>query len=342
MPNVTIKDVAQKANVSIATVSRVLNKNYFVSPELEQKGMEAIKQLNYYPNSVARSLKNESTQTIGLIVSDISNSFFSFVNRSVENILRQHNYNLIVCSTDNQKEKELSYLKLLLEKKVDGIILNTTGLNHEFVSSISQQIPIVLCGRKINSPIFKGDFVDSDNINGSYLMTRYMIEKGHRRIGVICGQQSISSGIERIEGFRRAMRSIDISVDENYPYQYCGNYNCSDSGYEGAEYLLSLDPPPTSILAMNNELTVGALRYFRSHNVAVPDDISLICYGNILNTDLFYIQPYYIDMDPRVIGTRVAELLIERIEHKNELPNREVLFAPALVPGNSVKPLAKR
>lgn len=116
MSNITIKDVAKEANVSIATVSRVLNENYFVSPELKTKVMNAIEKLNYYPNSVARSLKNESTQTIGLIVSDISNSFFTFVNRSVENILRQHNYNLIVCSTDNQKEKEASYLKLMLEK----------------------------------------------------------------------------------------------------------------------------------------------------------------------------------------------------------------------------------
>lgn len=337
MPNnTTIKDVAKKANVSIATVSRVLNKNYYVSPELEKKVMDAIKQLNYYPNSVARSLKNESTQTVGLIVSDISNSFFTFVNRSVENILQQHNYNLIVCSTDNQKEKELSYLKLLLEKKVDGIILNTTGFNHEFVSSISHQIPIVLCGRKIDSPSFRGDFVDSDNATGAYLMTRHMIEKGHRRIGIICGQQSVSSGIERIEGFRRAMGSIGIQVDESYPYQYYGNYNCSDSGYEGAEYLLSQKPLPTAILAMNNELSVGALRYFRSHHIAVPEDLSFICYGNILNTDLFYIQPCYIEMDPRVIGTRVGELLIERIEHKNELPNREILFAPTLIQGNSV------
>lgn len=339
MANVTIKDVAKTANVSIATVSRVLNKNYYVSPELEAKVMDAIKKLDYYPNSVARSLKNESTQTIGLIVSDISNSFFTFVNRSVENILKQYNYNLIVCSTDNQQEKELSYLKLLLEKKVDGIILNTTGFNEEFISSISQQIPIVLCGRRINSSNFKGDYVDSDNTTGSYMLTQYMLEQKHRNIGIICGQQSISSGIERIEGFRRAMKSAGIQVDENYPYQFYGNYNCSDSGYEGAEYLLSLNNPPTAVLAMNNELAVGALRYFHSHGINVPENISFACYGNILNADLFYIHPYYIDMDPRIIGTRVGELLIERIEHKNELPNREIRFAPILMQGNSIKKL---
>ncbi len=217
----------------------------------------------------------------------------------------------------------------------EGII--GTGFNHEFIASISQQIPIVLCGRKINFPSFKGDFADSDNTTGAYQMTQHLIEKGHRRIGVICGQQSISSGIERIEGFRRAMQSIGVSVDDHYPYQFYGNYNCSDSGHEGAQHLLSLDLPPTAVLAMNNELAVGALRYFRTHSIRVPEDISLICYGNILNRDLFYIQPSYIDMDPRIIGTRVGELLIQRIEHKNELPNREILFAPVLVEGNSVK-----
>ena len=340
MANVTIKDVAKQANVSIATVSRVLNKNYFVSPELEKKVMDAIKELDYYPNSVARSLKNESTQTIGLIVSDISNSFFTFVNRSVENVLKKYNYNLIVCSTDNQPEKELSYLKLLLEKKVDGIILNTTGSNREFIASVSHQIPFVLCGRKVMSPNFIGDFVDSDNTTGSYLLTRHMIEQGHKKIGIINGQQSVSSGIERMEGFRRAMESVGITVNEQYPYQYYGDYNCSDSGYEGAKYLFSLENAPTAVLAMNNELAVGALRYLHTHGLQIPEDISFACYGNILNVDLFYVQPHYIDMDPRIIGTKVGELLIERIEHKNELPNREILFAPALIEGNSVKTLS--
>lgn len=337
MSNITIKDVAKEANVSIATVSRVLNENYFVSPELKTKVMNAIEKLNYYPNSVARSLKNESTQTIGLIVSDISNSFFTFVNRSVENILRQHNYNLIVCSTDNQKEKEASYLKLMLEKKVDGIILNTTGYNHEFISSISQQLPIVLCARRIDRPDFKGDFVDSDNITGANILTRHLLENGHRRIGVICGQQSISSGIERVNGFRQAMQSFGISVDDTYPYLFFGNYNCPESGYSGAEYLFSLDTPPTAILCMNNELATGTLRYCRTHKINIPQHLSFGCYGNIMNVDLFYIQPFYIDMDPRIIGTRVGELMIERIEHKNMLPNREILFAPTLVSGNSVQ-----
>lgn len=336
MSNITIKDVAREAGVSIATVSRVLNQNYFVSPELEKKVMDAIEKLNYYPNSVARSLKNESTQTIGLIVSDISNSFFTIVNRSVEDVVKQHNYNLIVCSTDNQQEKEYSYLQLLLEKKVDGIILNTTGYNHDFVTSVSQQVPIVLCGRKIDNPAFRGDFVDSDNTTGTYKMTKHMIELGHRRIGIIGGQQTISSGTERLEGFRRAMATIGITVDDNYKYQFTGNYNRSQSGYDGAEYLCSLPQPPSAVLAMNNELAVGALRYFRSHNIAIPEQLSFACYGNVLNVDLFYVQPDNIDMDPRQIGTKMGEMLIERIEHKNELPNREIRFSPMLIQGNTL------
>ena len=337
MPNATIKDVAKEAQVSTATVSRVLNDNYFVSPELKQKVMDAIEKLNYYPNYVARSLKNESTQTIGLIVSDISNSFFTIVNRSVEDIVKPRDYNLIVCSTDNQKDKEYSYLQLLLEKKVDGIILNTTGYNYDFVASVSQHLPIVLCGRKIENPFFKGDFVDSDNQTGSYKLTRHTIELGHRKIGIIGGQQSISSGTERLEGFRHAMATIDIKVDASYPYQFVGDYNRAQSGYEGARYLMSLQDPPTAILAMNNELAIGALRYFRTHGIEVPDQVSFACYGNIRNSDLFYVQPDTVDMDPRVIGSKAGEMLIERIEYKNQLPNRELRFTPGLVKGNTLK-----
>lgn len=336
MSNVTIKDVAKEANVSIATVSRVLNQNYFVSPELEKKVMDAIKKLNYYPNSVARSLKNESTQTIGLIVSDISNSFFTIVNRAVEDVLKKYKYNLIVCSTDNQKEKEYSCFQLLLEKKVDGIILNTTGFNHDFVASVSQQLPIVLCGRKVESTSFHGDLVDSDNITGTYKMVRHIIELGHKKIGFIGGQQTISSGQERYEGFRRAMETIDITVDDSYPYQFAGNYNRSQSGYDGAQYLLTLPEPPTAILAMNNELAIGALRYFHSHNIAIPRQVSFACYGNILNVDLFYVQPDNVDMDPQQIGTKMGEMLLERIESKNNLPNREIRFSPVLIQGNTL------
>ncbi|MDF2474377.1 MAG: transcriptional regulator, LacI family [Lachnospiraceae bacterium] len=337
MANNTIKDVAKEANVSIATVSRVLNKNYYVSPDLEKKVMDAIAKLNYFPNSVARSLKNEITHTIGLIVSDISNTFFTMLARSIEDIIKVHDYNLIVCSTDNQKDKEYSYLQLLLEKKVDGIILNITGFNNDFITSISPDIPLALCGRKINNSAFIGDFVDSDNTVGAYELTKHLISMGHSKIAIVNGQQSVSSGSERFDGFRKAMNTIDIEVTDNYPYIYNGNFNNTESGYLAADYLVHLENPPTAILAMNNELTIGVLRYCKEHEIRIPDDISIGCYGDIFNVDLFYVVPSNITMNPYTIGTRIAELIMERIEQKNQLPNREIRFTPNIIQGNGVK-----
>jgi LacI family transcriptional regulator len=337
MRNITIKDVAKEAGVSIATVSRVLNNNYFVSDELKAKVNETIGKLNYYPNSIARSLKNESTLTIGLIVSDISNAFFTTLARSVEDIIRHQNYNLIVCSTDNQKEKEYAYLQLLMEKKVDGIILNTTGENCDFIASISHNIPIALCGRKVNDLSFRGDFVDSDNITGSYELTRHMIKMGHKKIGIINGQQKVSSGHERMEGFCKAMLTIGVTVDESYPYIFNGDFNRIESGYQGAHFLLNQSNPPTAIVIMNNEMAIGTLSYCKEHQVQIPEDVSIGCYGDIVNADLLYVQPSNVTMSPWTIGKRLAELIIERIESDEEVPNREIRFSTQLNIGNGVK-----
>lgn len=336
MGDVTIRDVARDAGVSTATVSRVLNSNYYVSPELSDKVMASIKKLNYYPNSIARSLKNESTHTIGLIVSDISNDFFTIIARSIEDVIKEHNYNLIVCSTDNQQEKEYVYLQLLLEKKVDGIILNTTGMNNAFISDISQQTPIVLCCRRVEDAAFKGDFVDSDNPSGSYDLTRHLIGLGHTRIGVVNGQHYVSSAKERYEGFCRAMQSIGISICQDYPYLFNGDFNRTQSGYEGASFLLEQASPPTAIIAMNNELTIGALRYCKEKEIRIPQDVSICCYGDIINVDLFYVQPSNVTMNSWSIGARIANMIVDRIEHKNQIPNREILFSPQLIIGNSV------
>lgn len=337
MGNATIKDVAAEAQVSIATVSRVLNKNYVVSPELEAKVMAAIEKLNYYPNSIARSLKNENTHTIGLIVSDIANEFFTALARSIEDIIAKRGYNLIVCSTDNRQDKEYSYLQLLMEKKVDAIILNTTGLNDEYIASLSQKIPFGLCGRKVNALSFKGDFVDSDNVTGSYELTRYLLSLGHRKIALINGQTEVSSSAERLEGFCKAMKEAGIDVEDSYPYLYFGNFNRKESGYQGAEAMFSMANPPSAIFAANNELALGVMRYCLQHGISIPEDLSLTGYGRISNADLLYVQLLCTDMSPQVMGTRLAELTMERIEQKNNILNREIRFSPQLIPGKSVR-----
>lgn len=338
----TIKDVAKDAGVSIATVSRVLNSNYYVSPDLVDKVMQSVKRLNYYPNSIARSLKNAATLTIGLIVSDISNSFFAFLARAIEDVIKEYNYNLIVCSTDNQQQKEYDYLQLLLEKQVDGLVLNISGTNNDFITQISNDIPIVLLGRRIETPQFKGDFVDSDNLFGSFTLTNHLLQLGHRSIALINGQQGLSSSQERYAGFAKALQAANLDIAEDSPYIYYGDFNRPESGELGASVLMNLPQPPTAILTSNNELALGALGFCKKNNIKIPQEVSFACYGDIAHEDLLFVRPSKVTMDPWPMGKRVADLMIERIEQKNQMSNREILFTPQLVVGDGVSEIVKK
>lgn len=339
MNNVTIKDVAQAANVSIATVSRVLNKNYYVRPELVQKVEDAVRILGYYPNSVARSLKVQSTMTIGYLVSDISNNFFIGVARAVEDYVRVHNFHLLMCSTDQDQAREYEYLKLLLEKKVDGIIINTSGFNDEFIAAISEKVPLVLLSRRIMTANVTADLVESDNVRGAFDLASYLISLGHRRIAMINGPNRVSSATERFEGFQRAMARIGIAVTTQDPYYYDGNFTF-EGGYRGAKALFELAEPPTAVIFANNEMAGGGLRYFHEHNINVPGDVSVASYHRIVNDDLLYVHPTYTTMDPTMIGRQLAEFLVERIQHKEDLrgiANREVRYPAKVVPGNGTR-----
>jgi LacI family transcriptional regulator len=334
---ITIKDVAKHAEVSIATVSRVINKNYYVSPETSEKVLQAINKLNYYPNSVARSLKSNSTLTIGFLVSDISNGYFISVIRAVEDIVSKENYNIIVCSTSDKKEEELVYLKLLMSKQVDGMVINTSSKNDDFIASLSKQMPIVLLNRKISQSDFKGDLIDSDNIQGAYALTAHLLSLGHRKIGVINGNLGVSTGSERFIGFKKAMLEAGIGVGENYPYRYDGDFTM-ESGTAGAAKLMTAQDRPTAILAMNNAMTIGAIKYFRGNGIDVPGDASIACYGNIDNVELMYVQPSIVTLNPVTIGHKIGEFILERISD-DKLNNREFFYNPQLVPGNGVKQL---
>ncbi len=333
----TIKDVAAAAGVSIATVSRVLNHNPKVNDEMTERVNQAVRKLGYYPNLVARTLKNEGTKTIGFVVSDIANSFFTIMARSVEDVLSRHGYNMIVCSTDDNQQREMQYLSWLREKQADGIIINISGKNNDLITEISTSTPVVLFSRKITDPAFVGDLVDNDNFTGLYDLTAHLINLGHQRIGLINGQPSVSSSQERLAGFTAAMRTIGVAADESYDLLYSGHFNRLTSGASGAQYLY--EKGATAIIAANNLLALGALQFCRQHHVSVPETLSLASFGTIANHELLYVQPTCVEQSPSSMGTRLGQLMIERIEHKNQISNREIRFATTLILGNSTRAL---
>lgn len=341
MKNITIKDIAKEAGVSVATVSRVINGNSSVAPIRKDKVESVIKKYGYIPNLVARGLKVDSTQTIAVLISDGTNEYFGEIIKAIEDVIREENYTLFVCNSLNDKSTELKYLQLLAERKVDGIIVNVSGHNNERIAQLSNQIPIVLLHRKINYTNFKGDFIDADFGKSCYDLTMDLIGYGHRNIGIISGPLFISTAHDRFVNFQRAMKTIGKDVDSNYEYFIEGPFT-SGFGYLAAKQIMSMQNPPTALVVMHCETTIGALRYFRSHNISVPDDVSLVSPSNISFSDLFYVQPRHAVPSTWALGRRAGEMILERIRSNNDILNREVFFTPTIIPGNSILSLHSR
>lgn len=342
MEKVTMKDVAKLAKVSIATVSRVINENPSVKSEIKERVLQAIEKLNYRPNTIARSLKTNHTGTIAFLVTNISDYFFTAISRGIEQVIKQHDYNLIVCSNDNSKETEKKYLQMLQEKQVSCIILNTTGKNNEYITELSNHLPIILSNRKIKNENFKGDFVDFDNTDAVYRLTKHLISLGHRKIGVINGPLYLSTAHERFEGFKKAMKEINIEVDENYPFNYNGSFISKD-GYRGVKYLLEKDDQLTAIVMMNSEIALGAYKYFISNNINIPEDLSVVSFGDILNKELLFVNPTISYTDLKSLGNKLGEVAIERVENKSLNVNREFRFMTQIQYGESTsKPSISR
>lgn len=336
--NVTIRDVAREAGVSVATVSRALNQNYPVSDKLRDRINAAVAKLDFHPNAIARTLKTNNTNIVGFMVSDISNPFFTTILKGVEDVMQPFGYNVISCSTNGKKSNELSYLNLLLEKKVDGIIINTTGMNNEYITGISKKIPVVLSHRKIQTPDFLGDLVGSDDFTGIKELTLHLLALGHRKIGLINGSVQVSTGKERYQGFRAAMESADIPIGEAYPYAL--NLGYSDQyGYTGAKMLMEMKERPTALVLSNNELALGALNYLHDCNINVPDDVSLVAFGDIRNREILYVRPTISSFSLTAIGNKTGEMLLERIRSGNKINNREVRYMTTILEGNSTRPL---
>lgn len=335
--NTTMKDVARLAEVSVSTVSRVLNGNARVDDALKAKVTEAARVLGYTPNDVARSLKMQDSSLVAYVVSNTADPFFTAISRGIEDVLFERGYSLINCSTNFSVERETVFLNMLAQRRVAGIIINTVGNNDEVIARMSRRFPTVLSNRLIKDPAFTGDFVDFDNVSGIMRLTKHMLELGHKRIAFLMGPAYLSTVEERLAGFREAMLSAGTRVDDNYPYlvKSTDSYTAND-GYQGMSKLMSMSVPPTAVIASNSEMALGVMRYCRERNIAIPKDISLCSFGDLLNHDLMYVDLTHTRMDLFTIGNRMAQLLLDRISSGNvEQPNREIRFDSPIILGNS-------
>ncbi|HEX2990952.1 MAG TPA: LacI family DNA-binding transcriptional regulator [Anaerolineales bacterium] len=317
----TIREVAESAGVSYATVSHVINNTRLVSPETRERVLAAMDALNYRPNALARSLRQGKTNTIGLVLPDSANPFFAEISRSIEDEAFKKGYSVFLCNTELDTQRELFYVDVLSKKQVDGIIFVAAGDQADSLDYLIQRrMPLVMIDREV--PNVEADAVLTDNQLGGYLATRHLLDLSHRRIACIAGPSSITPSSERIIGYRKALEEAGISYDEKLILR--GDYH-AQSGMDITHIILGMDPRPTAIFALNDLMALGALRAAAEAGCSVPEDLAVVGYDD-LEISRFTNPPLTTIAQPKKeVGTRAVNLLVERMSEKSQPPVRLVL-----------------
>lgn len=325
MIKITIKDVAREAGVSTATISRVINNSGYVSDEVRRHVLKTIEKLNYFPNAIARSLKQEKTQSIGIVLPDLTNPYFMKIARAIQDKCVAAGYHLLYMDTDEDAEKERDALHFLLEKRVDAIILAGTGENHEQVKRINHSgTPVLLIDRQIEGLTL--DMVVEANETAAQAGMEFLIDQGHRRIGIVKGPQQISTARERFQGVLAALAARQLDLKEEYMFQ--GQYS-RKSGNEAIRYFMELPDPPTALFSSNNEMTFGV--YLGLQELGIPlDQVEVVSFGDLEFSSLFRHKLTVIMQDPDEMGQAVGELMFNRLNQGLMKANHRVL-TPTLV-----------
>lgn len=321
--SITVDDVAEEANVSKATVSRVFNKTAKVSKRTEERVLEAAKKLNYHPSRVARRLKINPSQSlvIGLIITDLQNPFFSEIARGVEDIAYGNESALMVCNSDENPKKERFYIETLLSEQVSGLIIAQTPDNKSHIQElVDKGFPIVAIDRQLS-----GQQVDTVVINnelGAYMAVKRLIDLGHTRIGIINSLPDLSTTKERFAGYQKALSEAGIPLNKEF-VRYGDSYE--SGGIEQTNRLVELEHPPTALFVTNNLMTLGCLEAMYNKGLRVPGDIALVGFDDMpwavaLNPPLTAVrQPGY------ELGTTATELLVKRLKDPSRSSSKIVL-----------------
>jgi len=333
---VTIKDVAREAGVSVGTASQALRDSPVVRETTRRRVLAVSKRLRYQPSALARGLVTRRTHTVGLLISDISNPFFVRAVRAVEDVAQENGYNVILCNTDEDPTKEKCYLRVLVEKRVDGIILATTAGSLQAVRDVRwRRIPLVLFDREL--PHVSIDTVKVDSVLGGRLATEHLLGLGHRRIAIIHGPVVRSTGAERLRGYLLALRAAGLRPEPALIRE--GNFK-QDSGREMTRKLLELSPRPTALFCTNNLMTVGAMQTLHERGVRIPTDLSLVGYDDMEWWTLTHPPLTTVGQPVYDLGREAMRLLLAQIEANSRRRPQRVILKPELLPRESCGPPA--
>jgi LacI family repressor for deo operon, udp, cdd, tsx, nupC, and nupG len=322
---VSIIDVAKKANVSTATVSRVISNTGTVKKETAEKVLVAIQTLNYQPNMLARQLRRMETKTILVVVPDITNTFFSNVFRGIESVADENGYQVLLGDTGNIVERECGYFDILRQRKADGMILLTARSDQHLLEEISGEYPIVLACEYFEGS--KLPTVSIDNISSARKATEHLLSLNHKRIGHISGPLELLVGRDRLKGFQQAMVQNNLPVDA-YLIQE-GDFSF-ESGFNLMLKILALENPPTAVFAGNDEMAMGTIKAIKSKGLKVPEDISVVGFDDIKFASIFEPALTTVSQPTFAIGKQAMELLI-KLMNNDKLEKDQFMLEDKLV-----------
>jgi DNA-binding LacI/PurR family transcriptional regulator len=322
----TIKDVAKRAGVSPATVSRVVNGQPYVADDMRKRVQSAIQALDYHPNRVAQRLRAEKSHLVGVILSDIKNPFYTLALGGLEQVLSQQSLSVLICNSNLSQDRENDFISLMLSEGVAGLIISPVQEKSQALADAAQDgLPIVVIDRRMSKP--KVDVVLADNQHGAYVAIRRFIELGHRRIGILNGPQHLTSGRERYAGFLQAMDEAGLPVDADLVK--FGDYQL-EKGYSLTRELLEGVQLPIALFVANNLMTIGALNAIHELGYKIPSEVAVIGFDDLpwamsLNPPLTTIAQPTLD-----IGVNAAELLLNRLANPQR-PARTVVLETELI-----------
>ena len=331
----TMHEVAKEAKTSIATVSRVINGNRPVSPELEKRVRAAMKKLHYHPSSLARSLKTQQTRLVGILIPLLEQPSYTRMASGIEQTLFEQGYRGMICNSEEDESRENNYIEMLLQQRADGIIINSSARNPEYIAELEKNnVPIVLFDRSIAG--LDCNQVFCDNSRGGYTAVEHLAKLGHKRVGLIAAPTYPEVIQRRLQGALQAIRDYDLDDDPNLVLT--GDTQMFDMGYEAGVKLLQLENRPTAIFALTDVTAVGVMHAANELGLHMPRELSIIGYDDLTIAGLMIPSLSTVRQPLLEMGQTAAELLIKSINDPDLSPEKVVLETRLVVRESTAPP----
>ena len=321
-----MKQVAEKARVSTTTVSHVINNTRVVSADARERVLSVIDELRYIPSAVARSLKNDKTHTLGMMIPNNSNPYFAEIIQGIEDESFKLGYNIILCNSYDDPKKQAAYTRVLMEKRIDGLIIVASGSDDELNQLLSDEaIPKVLVDREV--PGLAADFIESDHEQGGYLATKHLLELGHTDIACVAGPKTLLPSGDRVHGYLRALQEANVPFQDEF---LAHSDFTSQGGFTAFQQLLALKKRPSAIFVSNDLMAIGGLCAAQQAGVQIPTELSVVGYDDIALASFSTPRLTTIAQPKYEIGVLTAQVMVARIKNA-ELPLRREMLQTQLV-----------